>query len=146
MLQSDGRQIQASLIHGDLWEGKVGTHMETGDIVLYDAGSYYAHNEMELGEWRAEWGQHLRAKIYARDYLRNFPAADPIEEFDDRNRLYSLKYSLNYSAGRTSIYRPTFIFTHSLIHSLKNTHSPYKLASLRHIPLRLYRLVQPNPL
>lgn len=93
------RLLDVSLIHGDLGEGNVGTHMETGQIVLFDAGSYYAHNEMDLGIWRSDFGQHLRAEIYTRNYLRNFSAAEPVEEFDDRNRLYSLKYSLSYSAG-----------------------------------------------
>jgi hypothetical protein len=25
--------------------------METGDSLVFDAGSYFAHNEMELGHW-----------------------------------------------------------------------------------------------
>ncbi|TPX17325.1 uncharacterized protein E0L32_012212 [Thyridium curvatum] len=73
--------------------------METGQLVMYDVGSYYAHNEMDLGQWRADFCSHLRSKIYIRQYLRNYPAAEPADEFDDRNRLYSLKGSINYSAG-----------------------------------------------
>jgi protein-ribulosamine 3-kinase len=99
ILQADGRQLKPSLLHGDLWEGNVGTNLETGEIILFDAGSYYGHNEMDLGIWRSACGQHFRSKAYTRNYLRNFPAAEPGEEFDDRNRLYSLKYNLNYSAG-----------------------------------------------
>ena len=34
--------------------GNVGTLLETGNIVLYDAGSYYAHNEIGLGIWRCQ--------------------------------------------------------------------------------------------
>ncbi|PMD32250.1 hypothetical protein L207DRAFT_499902 [Hyaloscypha variabilis F] len=98
-LQSEGRHIKPSIIHGDLWEGNLGVNMETGDVIMYDAGSYYAHNEMELGHWRAEFSSHLRSKIYTRHYLRNYPAAEPVEEFDDRNRLYSIKSAINYSAG-----------------------------------------------
>jgi hypothetical protein len=33
-------------------------------------------------------------------YLRHFPAAEPVDEFDDRNRLYSIKVAINYSAMR----------------------------------------------
>lgn len=29
----------------------------------------------------------------------HYPPAQPVEEFDDRNRLYSVKGALNYSAG-----------------------------------------------
>ena len=36
--------------------GNVRTLLETGDIVLYDAVSYYAQNEMELDIWRCQWG------------------------------------------------------------------------------------------
>ena len=99
VLQADGRQIKPAIIHGDLWEGNMGINMETGESILFDAGSYFAHNEMELGHWRCEFSSVFRAKIYTRHYLRNYPAAEPADEFDDRNRLYSLKGAINYSAG-----------------------------------------------
>ena len=98
-LQAEGRQIKPSIIHGDLWEGNVGTNKETGDIILFDAGSYYAHNEMDLGSWRYEVSSHFRSDVYTSHYLRNYPAAEPVDEFDDRNRLYSIKGAMNYSAG-----------------------------------------------
>jgi protein-ribulosamine 3-kinase len=97
VLQADGRTLKPSLIHGDLWGGNVGTSLETGDVVLFDAGSYYAHNEMELGIWRCEWGQYFKAEVYFRNYLRNFEPAEPADEFDDRNRLYRLKYDLVFA-------------------------------------------------
>ena len=50
-LESEGRCVKPCLIHGDLWEGNTGTSYTTGDIVLFDAGSYYAHDEMEIGDW-----------------------------------------------------------------------------------------------
>lgn len=49
VLQSDGRSITPTLIHGDLWERNVGIDMETGGIVVFDPGCTYAHNEMEFG-------------------------------------------------------------------------------------------------
>jgi protein-ribulosamine 3-kinase len=98
-LTSEGRPIKPSLIHGDLWDGNLGISMETGEVIMYDAGSYYAHNEMELSHWRVEFASHLRSKVYLKQYLRNYPPAEPGDEFDDRNRLYSLKASFNYSAG-----------------------------------------------
>lgn len=48
-LQSEGRDIKPTLIHGDLWERNIGMDMETGDIVVFDPGCTYAHNEMEFG-------------------------------------------------------------------------------------------------
>jgi fructosamine-3-kinase len=50
-LQANGRELKPCIIHGDLWEGNMGINMETGDSILFDAGSYFAHNEMELGHW-----------------------------------------------------------------------------------------------
>jgi fructosamine-3-kinase len=50
-LQANGRKLKPCIIHGDLWEGNMGINMETGDSLLFDAGSYFAHNEMELGHW-----------------------------------------------------------------------------------------------
>jgi hypothetical protein len=51
-----------------------------GDVILYDAGSYYAHNEMKLAIWRCQWGQFFRAQVYSRNYFRNYEAAEPAEE------------------------------------------------------------------
>lgn len=107
-LQTEGRQIKPCIIHGDLWEGNMGINMETGESLLFDAGSYYAHNEMELGHWRCEFSSVFRSKLYTRHYLRNYPAAEPVDEFDDRNRLYSIKGAINYAAGHPgSILRKT---------------------------------------
>lgn len=49
VLQSEGRSITPTLIHGDLWERNIGIDMETGGIVVFDPGCTYAHNEMEFG-------------------------------------------------------------------------------------------------
>jgi protein-ribulosamine 3-kinase len=97
VLQTEERTLKPSLIHGDLWVGNVGTSLETGDVVFFDAGSYYAHNEMELGPWRCEWSQYFRARVYFRNYLKSFEPAEPAGEFDDRNRLYSMKSNLVFA-------------------------------------------------
>lgn len=97
-------------VRAELLLGNVGTRRETGDVILYDAGSYYAHNEMELGIWKCQWGQYFREQVYSRSYLRNYEAAEPAQEWDDRNRLYSLKYNLNYSGGHPgNITRQTWV-------------------------------------
>ncbi|MCJ1477256.1 hypothetical protein MMC13_005927 [Lambiella insularis] len=97
VLESEGRSVKPCLIHGDLWEGNVGTDLETGNIYIFDACSYYAHNEMEIGMWRTEH-HRMKAKAYKREYLRNMEPSEPIDEWDDRNRLYSDKTKLMYSA------------------------------------------------
>jgi fructosamine-3-kinase len=96
-LESDGRSITPVLIHGDMWEGNVGTEADTGNLWTYDCAAYYAHNEMELGIWRAE-RHELRDKAYRRQYMLRVEPSEPEEEMDDRIRLYSAKTNLIFSA------------------------------------------------
>jgi protein-ribulosamine 3-kinase len=96
-LEADGRKIKPCLIHADLWEGNIGTEYETGRIIIFDSCGFYAHNELELGQWRCNH-RHLRAKAYKKEYLRHFAASEPVAEWDDRNRLYSLNEQIMYSA------------------------------------------------
>jgi fructosamine-3-kinase len=97
-LQQSSDPIVPRLIHGDLWGGNIGTDEESGDLIFFDAGSFYAHNELELGMWRRYGVQNL-GRPYLDEYKRIFPPAEPQGEFDDRNRLYCLKFDLNRSAG-----------------------------------------------
>ena len=96
-LEDGDRQVKPSLIHGDLWEGNIGTAFATGDIVIFDAGSYYAHNEMEIGMWRCA-RHRINSKVFFREYLRNVPPSEPADEWDDRNRLYCVKMNMIHSA------------------------------------------------
>ena len=94
-LQAEGRSVKPCLIHGDLWEENTGLNLETGVPVVFDACVMYAHNEMELGMWR--YGESRFGKPYFRQYLSLIPPSEPIEQFDDRNRLYAMKYTLSHS-------------------------------------------------
>ncbi|KAL9622223.1 MAG: hypothetical protein Q9160_003406 [Pyrenula sp. 1 TL-2023] len=97
ILQEGGRDIKPCLIHGDLWEGNIGTTYENNEIYIFDSAAYYAHNEMELGMWRCT-RHRINAKIFTRQYLREFPISEPAEEWDDRNRLYCVKMNVIHSA------------------------------------------------
>ncbi|KAK8034517.1 hypothetical protein PG993_009512 [Apiospora rasikravindrae] len=94
VLQSEG-----PLVHGDLWERNVGIDMETGETIIFDPGCTYAHNEMEFGTWRCSWAYHFNSPVYLRMYQRFIEPSEPVEEFDDRNRLYSIHPYLTDSAG-----------------------------------------------
>ncbi|KAI6080720.1 Fructosamine kinase-domain-containing protein [Hypoxylon rubiginosum] len=98
-LQSDGRKITPSLIHGDLWENNVRTYTETGEAVLFDPGCTYAHNEMEFGTWRCTWARYFKNPVYMEAYQTHIKPSEPVEEWDDRNRLYSIPPYLIDSAG-----------------------------------------------
>jgi protein-ribulosamine 3-kinase len=89
-LTAEGRSIKPCLIHGDLWESNIGTDVQTGEIYIYDACAYYAHHEKEVGIWRCEHHQ-MHDEAYRNEYFKNLGPSEPVEEFDDRNRLYSVE-------------------------------------------------------
>ena len=94
-LSSSGRTLKPSLIHGDIGESNYGIDADTHEIITWDASSYYAHFEMEMGLWR--WAPLMTSFIQTYLDLCGGPS-EPVEEFDDRNRLYSVKTKLNFSA------------------------------------------------
>ncbi|KAI0894727.1 Fructosamine/Ketosamine-3-kinase [Annulohypoxylon nitens] len=96
-LTAEGRSIKPCLIHGDLWESNIGTDTHTGELYIFDACSYYAHHEKEVGIWRCEHHQ-MKAKEYRNEYFKNYKPSEPLEEFDDRNRLYSVETLIINSA------------------------------------------------
>lgn len=79
-LQSDGRSIKPCLVHGDLWDENAATDGKTGEPFVFDAGSFYAHNEYEIGNWRAA-RHRLSRKAYVESYKRNFPESEPSESY-----------------------------------------------------------------
>ena len=47
-LESEGRYVKPCLVHGDLWYGNTGKNATTGNPIIFDACSFYAHNECML--------------------------------------------------------------------------------------------------
>lgn len=87
-MEANGRSVKPCLIHGDLWYGNACTDLKTNSPIIFDACSFYAHNEYELGTWRSP---HYRiGKPYVRAYHKKYPKAEPVEDWDDRNALYSM--------------------------------------------------------
>lgn len=99
VLQSQGRQIAPALVHGDLWERNIGIDIVTGETIIFDPGCIFAHNEMEFGTWRCSWANDFNTPVYMRMYQRFIKPSEPVEEWDDRNRLYSVHPYLTDSAG-----------------------------------------------
>ncbi|KAK0666953.1 Fructosamine kinase-domain-containing protein [Cercophora samala] len=89
-------KIKPCLIHGDLWDENSATDAVTGKPFVFDPMAFYAHNEYEIGNWRAA-RHRLSRKEYVDEYKRCFPPDEPVEEWDDRNLLYSLRYDLSAS-------------------------------------------------
>lgn len=97
VLEEDSLSVKPCLIHGDLWEENIGTDRRTGEIYVFDSCAYYAHHEMAAGMWRVDH-HHMKPEVYRNEYFKNFEPDRPVEEYDDRNRLYSIKEQIMYSA------------------------------------------------
>lgn len=50
-LEAEGRAVNPTLVHGDLWDSNVGIDAELGEIYVFDASVYYAHTEMEIAKF-----------------------------------------------------------------------------------------------
>lgn len=99
-LQSDDRSTTPVLCHGDLWEGNVITDLVTGQVIIFVPGEcMYAHNEIEFGTWRCSWATHFVSPAYITAYHRRIPPSEPADEWDNRNRLYSINCTICDSAG-----------------------------------------------
>ncbi|KAH9893009.1 Fructosamine kinase-domain-containing protein [Xylariomycetidae sp. FL2044] len=98
-LQAGGRVLKPCLVHGDLWEENTGVRKCEGDgddePVVFDASAMYAHNEYEIGMWRREVVRFDRS--YVEEYLRRCPPSEPAAQWEDRHRLYSIKFNLGHS-------------------------------------------------
>jgi len=94
-LQAEGRDLKPCLLHGDLWEGNCATNLASGVPVVFDAASFYGHNELDLAMWRRDISRF--SKSYFRQYLRNMPPSEPRDQWDDRNRLYAITYEIAHS-------------------------------------------------
>ncbi|OBT64889.1 hypothetical protein VE03_06432 [Pseudogymnoascus sp. 23342-1-I1] len=78
ILERDGRSIKPCLIHGDFWESNIGTDADTGNIYIFDASAYYAHNEMEIGIWTVDHHE-MQDKVYRQAYAKQFRKRVPKE-------------------------------------------------------------------
>lgn len=58
-LESDGRTVKPSLIHGDLWYANAGIDVSSGQPLVFDACCFFAHNECRS----SNAASHLRLLI-----------------------------------------------------------------------------------
>lgn len=108
-LESEGRFVKPSLVHGDLWYANSGVDVDNGDSLIFDACCFYAHNECKLtddpgatdlmrltctrnedefGQWRPICNKFGDEYLEAyRSYVQISP---PEEDYDGRLDLYKL--------------------------------------------------------
>ena len=51
-LETEGRSIKPSLVHGDLWYANSGIDFESDESLIFDACCFYAHNECEFVDFK----------------------------------------------------------------------------------------------
>lgn len=96
---NNGNPITPVVIHGDLWSGNA-SHgrlpgMSQSEDVVFDSSACYAHSEFELGIMRMFGGF---GSAFEEEYHRLVPITEPVEEYEDRVRLYELYHHLNHVA------------------------------------------------
>lgn len=96
-METNGRKLKPTLVHGDLWHGNVGINLTTDQVVLYDCCAFYGHHEYDLGMFRA--ARYRTNKSHVRAYHKFIEASYPPEDHDDRNALYALRVDLEVSCG-----------------------------------------------
>jgi fructosamine-3-kinase len=91
-LLGDGhlKRVKPVVVHGDLWSGNHGRgRIADGAVeeVVFDPSAVYGHSEYELGIMRLFGGY---GKEFWREYGELVPKCEPVEEWDDRLKLYEL--------------------------------------------------------
>lgn len=74
-----------------MFRGNTALDHKTREAAVFDACSFYGHNEYDTGNWRAP-RHRLSDKTYIEEYKSLFPASPPEDEWDARNILYSLTF------------------------------------------------------
>lgn len=92
-----GEGIYPVVVHGDLWSGNASQgrivkssadeEEEKEGGVVYDPSACYAHNEYELGIMHMFGGF---GKAFFDEYHSIVPRTEPVEEYEDRVKLYEL--------------------------------------------------------
>ena len=88
---ADGKGIVPVVIHGDLWsgnkgKGRIGQKGAVEDVV-FDPSAVYGHSEYELGIMNMFGGF---GKSFFDEYHKLCPKTLPVEEYQDRVKLYEL--------------------------------------------------------
>ncbi|KAK3387322.1 Fructosamine kinase-domain-containing protein [Podospora didyma] len=96
-LESEGRQVEACLIHSDLYPGNVKPRASPeGGLWVYNACAFWGHNEADLGVCRIP--RYKLGQACIDEYLMRVPVSEPEEDFDGRNAVYAMKYHVLLSS------------------------------------------------
>ncbi|KAI0021282.1 Fructosamine kinase-domain-containing protein [Xylariomycetidae sp. FL0641] len=115
--------VAPALVHGDLWEGNVGTDGR-GRVRLFDAACYWAHAEMDVAGWRAYYNRISEPRF--RDaYWKVRQPDEPRAEAGERERLYSVYYNVIYSVNHREAGRAVRQLAYSDMYALVEKYAPF---------------------
>ena len=106
-LQSKGRQICPSLVHGNLSSDNVAIRQADGMPVLFSACAMYAHREYELGAVRKAGNEF--DSTFVDQYLRTALPSEPIDEVYHRIILYGIRFNLGFSISHNAVVRERYV-------------------------------------
>ncbi|TKA66822.1 hypothetical protein B0A55_08261 [Friedmanniomyces simplex] len=96
---NNGQGVTPVVVHGDLWSGNASVGrlpgMQEPEDVVFDSSACYAHSEYELGIMRMFGGF---GGSFLKEYHELVPKTEPVEEYEDRVKLYELYHHLNHHA------------------------------------------------
>ncbi|KAH6619930.1 Fructosamine/Ketosamine-3-kinase [Boeremia exigua] len=97
---NNGKGVAPVVVHGDLWSGNasvgiIGSKEGEPEDVVYDSSACYAHSEFELGIMKMFGGF---GGGFLKEYHELCPKAEPVDEYEDRVKLYELYHHLNHWA------------------------------------------------
>jgi protein-ribulosamine 3-kinase len=97
---NNGKGITAVVVHGDLWSGNasvgvIGSDQGEPQDIAYDSSACYAHSEFDLGIMKMFGGF---GASFMKEYHELCPKSKPVDEYEDRVKLYELYHHLNHYA------------------------------------------------
>jgi protein-ribulosamine 3-kinase len=97
---NSSKGISPVVVHGDLWSGNasvgtIGSDKGEPEDVAYDSSACYAHSEFDLGIMKMFGGF---GASFMKEYHDLCPKTEPVDEYEDRVKLYELYHHLNHYA------------------------------------------------
>lgn len=97
---NNGKRVTPVVVHGDLWSGNasagtIGSKEGEPEDLVFDSSACYAHSEFELGIMKMFGGF---GGSFREEYHDLCPKTEPVDEFEDRVKLYELYHHLNHWA------------------------------------------------